>query len=56
MARPTMAFGPRRNAAPARTFSQSIASYSYVVSDLRRIGVLAGSLVVLLVALSFVVR
>jgi hypothetical protein len=41
---------------PRRSFSQSIADYSYVAGDLRRIGVLAGSLVGLLVALSFFVR
>jgi len=41
---------------PRRSFSQSIADYSYVAGDLRRIGLLAGGLVVLLVALSFFVR
>lgn len=39
-----------------RRFADSIADYRYVVSDLRRIGMVAGSLVVLLVVLSFVIR
>jgi len=34
----------------------SVADYAYVPKDLRRIGVLAGTLVVLLVMLSVVVR
>jgi hypothetical protein len=34
----------------------SIADYAYVAGDLRRIGIVAGGLVVLLVALSFVIR
>ena len=60
-ARPVAGLGytPRRPAGPQlprRTFSQSIADYSYVVGDLRRIGLLAGGLVALLVALSFVIR
>ena len=42
--------------AARRRFSDSIADYWYVASDLRRIGLLAGSLVVLLVGLSFVIR
>jgi hypothetical protein len=41
---------------PAQRFRERVADYGYVASDLRRIAVLAGSLVVLLVALSFVVR
>ena len=45
--------GPQQ---PRRSFSQSIADYTYVGGDLRRIGLLAGSLVVLLVALSFFIR
>jgi len=51
--------GPLRRPAPGqprRTFSQSIADYSYVAGDLQRIGLLAGGLVVLLVGLSFFVR
>lgn len=40
---------------PAQRF-QRFADYSYVGPDLRRIGLLAGSLMVLLVALSFFVR
>lgn len=53
------AYAPRRPAGqqqPRRSFSQSIADYSYVAGDLQRIGLLAGGLVVLLVALSFFVR
>jgi len=48
----------RRPGSPGqrRSFSQSIADYSYVAGDLRRIALLAGILVVLLVALSFFVR
>jgi len=49
---------PRRAGAQLarRTFSQTIADYSYVAGDLRRIGLLAGGLVALLVVLSFVFR
>lgn len=49
----------RRASAPAvarRRFSDSVADYWYVAGDLRRIGILAGGLVVLLVGLSFIVR
>lgn len=42
--------------AARRRFTDSIADYWYVAGDLRRIGLLAGSLVVLLVGLSFVIR
>ncbi|MPZ13263.1 MAG: hypothetical protein GEU73_02350 [Chloroflexi bacterium] len=41
---------------PRRRFTDNAAEYAYVASDLRRIGVLAASLVVLLLALSFVIR
>jgi hypothetical protein len=44
------------NVAPRRRFSDSIADYAYVAGDLRRIGMFAGGLVVLLVALSFIIR
>jgi hypothetical protein len=44
------------NVAPRRRFAESISDYSYVAGDLRRIGLFAGSLVVLLVVLSFVIR
>ena len=52
------AYAPRRPGLQLtrRTFSQAIADYSYVAGDLRRIGLLAGSLVALLVVLSFVIR
>lgn len=49
-------------AAPARGFTRRASTvqefnpdYTYVVKDLKRIGVLAGSFFVLLIALSFVV-
>lgn len=40
----------------AQRFRERLADYSYVGTDLQRIGLLAGGLMVLLVALSFVVR
>jgi|SRR5579871_6537643 len=43
-------------AVPRRRFSESIGDYAYVAGDLRRIALLALSLVVVLVALSFVVH
>jgi hypothetical protein len=54
---------PGRTAAPASTV-QSYTSktfefkpdYSYVIKDLRRIGTLAGTFIVILVALSFFLR
>lgn len=48
----------RRQAAPIprRRFAETVADYSYVVGDLRRIGILASALVVLLVGLSFLIR
>jgi hypothetical protein len=58
-AAPSVVAGGRRRAAPhvqvRHGFAESIADYKYVAGDLRRIGVLAGSLVVLLIVLSFVV-
>jgi hypothetical protein len=63
--RPTTASGAawpsaaRRAATPAvprRRFSESIADYAYVADDLRRIAMLAGGLVVLMVVLSFIIR
>jgi len=44
------------HATPRRRFIDSVAEYAYVGSDLRRIGMVAGGLVILLVALSFVIR
>ena len=44
------------NAAPRRRFIDSVADYAYVAEDLRRISMVAGSLLVLLVALSFIIR
>ena len=41
-------------AVPRRRFIDSVADYAYVPDDLRRIGILSGTLFVLLVALSFV--
>jgi hypothetical protein len=56
---PSVVAGGRRRAAPhvqvRHGFADSIADYRYVAGDLRRIGILAGSLVVLLIVLSFVV-
>lgn len=43
-------------AASRRGFAESVADYRYVVGDLRRIGILSGGLVVLLIILSFVIR
>ena len=43
-------------AVPRRRFSESIADYAYVADDLRRIGMLAGGLVVFMVVLSFIIR
>jgi hypothetical protein len=43
-------------AAPRRRFVDSIGDYAYVGGDLRNIGLYAGVLVVVLVALSFVIR
>jgi hypothetical protein len=43
-------------ATPKRRFLDSVAEYAYVPQDLRRIGLLSGSLLVLLVVLSFFVR
>jgi hypothetical protein len=39
-----------------RGFAETIADYQYVAGDLRRIGILAGVLVVVLIILSFVIR
>ena len=64
-ASPATAARPDRGPTPAaarrapvarRRFSESVTEYAYVAGDLRRIGVLAGSLVVLLAALSFIIR
>jgi len=53
---PTTAAARRSAPAIRRRFSESVTDYAYVAGDLRRIGILAGSLVVLLAALSFVIR
>jgi hypothetical protein len=42
--------------APRRRYAESISDYSYVAGDLKRIGLFAGSLVLLLVVLYFIVR
>ena len=52
--RQSLLAGVRR---PARSNAPSLVTdYAYVMSDLRRIGVLAGAAFVLLVALTFVIR
>jgi hypothetical protein len=52
--------GERAETRPAETGSTSAQAfaeqYSYVYSDLKRIAILAGSLLAVLVALSFVIR
>jgi hypothetical protein len=50
-----MAVGRRVSPTPQvrRGFAESIADYQYVKGDLRRIGILAGGLVVFLIVLSF---
>jgi hypothetical protein len=54
---PSAMAGVGRRATPApqvrRGFAESVADYQYVKGDLRRIGMLAGGLVVLLIVLSF---
>jgi hypothetical protein len=45
-----------KKAEPARPSSEFSPDYSFIVKDLRRIGVLAGSFLLLLVALSFFLR
>ena len=47
------AAAPRPNAVNRETIN---ADYTHVMSDLRRIGLLAGSLIVILVALSFIIK
>jgi len=53
---PTTAAARRSAPAIRRRFGESVTDYAYVAGDLRRIGILAGSLVVLLAALSFIIR
>ncbi len=53
---PGIARRPASMPEPRRRIRDSIADYAYVQADLRRIGIFASSLVVLLVALSFIVR
>jgi hypothetical protein len=55
-AAPTPAAARRGAAAGRRSYGPAIADYSYVPGDLRRIGILAGSLILALIALSFVIR
>ena len=47
---------PRKGAALQPRRRESVVDYGYVLADLRRIGLIAGGLVALLIALSFVVR
>ena len=46
----------RRTAAPAQTAAEFNPDYSNVKTDLKRIGILAGSFITLLVVLSFFLR
>jgi hypothetical protein len=48
-----MLAAPRTTAAPRETIN---ADYTHVVSDLKRIGLLAGGLIAVLVALSFFIK
>jgi hypothetical protein len=48
-----MQLAPRTSAAPRETIN---ADYTHVVSDLKRIGLLAGGLIAILVALSFFIK
>jgi hypothetical protein len=52
----TPAAARRGAAASRRPIASALADYGYVPGDLQRIGILAGSLVLALVALSFVIR
>ena len=52
-----------REASPRSSFSRRTTTatefnpdYSYVISDLKRIGILAGTFFVILIALSFIIR
>ena len=47
--------GPQR-AAPARTFASYAAEYRYVARDLRRVALVAGGLLLVLVVLSFFIH
>lgn len=47
---------PVRSSAPTSSSSEFNPDYSYVKSDLRRIGLLAGSFITILVVLSFFLR
>lgn len=47
---------PVRSSAPAGSSSEFNPDYSYVKSDLRRIGILAGSFITVLIVLSFFLR
>ena len=47
---------PLKTAVPRRRYTEYAAEYSYVSSDLRRILLVAGVLIALLVALSFVIQ
>jgi hypothetical protein len=54
-ARNAKATAPTATRAPARTEGIQ-ADYTHIVSDLRRIGLLAGGLLVVLVILSFIIK
>ena len=65
MSRGTLVVGPRRPAAgapqktpaaPRRRYAEYADEYRYVWADLRRIAVVAGGLLVLLIVLSFFIR
>ena len=53
-ARPSLLAGVRRSA--RRPGTALITDYSYVTSDLRRIALLASAFIVILIALSFVIK
>lgn len=47
---------PVRSSAPTGSSTEFNPDYSYVKSDLRRIGILAGSFITILIVLSFFLR
>lgn len=53
-AAPVTSFAPRTFNRKAATTTEFNPDYTYVVSDLKRIGTLAGAFFVLLIALSFI--
>ncbi len=54
VARPSLLAGVRRQARP--NAPNLAVDYTYVMSDLRRIGILAGAAFLILIALTFVIR